>query len=185
VTDAEANAQRRSGFAHVPSLMSAMRLPIAIVFFAVDNVLWRGILLFLGAVTDLLDGWLARKFAVESKTGAILDPLFDKLFVTIALAAFLPGPYLSWAGFLVLISRDLYVDFGYLLSRLLKVDVEVKARPTGKLVTVLQIVTLFVLLLAPERVGLFLVAVGAASVIAIIDYTAAGVAGLRGRAEAA
>ena len=185
MTDAQANAQRRSRFAQVPSFMSALRLPIAIVFFAVDNVLWRGILLFLGALTDLLDGWLARKLGVESRTGAILDPLFDKLFVTIALAAFLPGPYLTWAGFLILVLRDLYVGFGYLLSRVLKVDLEAKARPTGKLVTVLQIVTLFVLLLAPERVGLFLVAVGAASVIAIIDYTAAGVAGLRGRAKAA
>ncbi len=184
MTDAQGNAQRRSAYAQLPSLMSGLRLPIAIVFFAVDNVLWRGILLFLGALTDLLDGWLARKLRVESKTGALLDPMFDKLFVTIALAAFLPGPYLGWVGFLVLVSRDLYVGLGYLLSRLLKVELEVKARATGKLVTVLQIVTLFVLLLAPERVGLFLVAVGAASVIAIIDYTAAGVAGLRARAKA-
>jgi len=185
VTDVQANAQRSNKLAHVPSFLSALRLPIAIVFFAVDNVLWRGVLLFLGALTDLLDGWLARYLRVESRTGALLDPLFDKLFVTVALAAFLPGPYLGWRGFLVLVSRDLYVGFAYLLAKLLRVDLEIRARPSGKLVTVLQIVTLFVLLLAPGQVDVFLVAVGVASAIAIVDYTAAGVAGLRRRAKAA
>ncbi len=165
----------------IPSLISALRLPIAAAFFAVDSLLWRGVLLFLGALSDLLDGWVARRFRLESRTGALLDPLFDKLFVTVALAAFLPGPYLGWQEFLILISRDLYVGSGYLVARLLKVDVEVRARPSGKLVTVLQMVTLFVLLLAPERVGLFVVATGVASAIAVVDYTVAGAAAIRGR----
>ena len=168
-----------------PSLISALRLPIAVVFFVVDGLLWRGVLLFLGALTDLLDGWVARRFRLESQTGALLDPLFDKLFVTIALAAFLQGPYLGGEEFLILISRDLYVGLGYLVAKHLNVEFEVESRPSGKLVTVLQMVTLFVLLLAPERVGVFVVAVAAASVIAIVDYTGAGVARVRGRQKAA
>ncbi len=180
----ETAAQRRSVLSYVPNLLSALRLPIAAAFFVTDGLIWRGVLLFLGALTDALDGWLARKLRVESAVGAIMDPLFDKLFVTVALAAFLPGPYLGWQQFLVLISRDLYVGTAYLAAKMLRIDIPTQSRPSGKLVTFLQVVTLFMLLLAPERFGVFLVAVGVAAAIAILDYTWAGVASLRGRSTA-
>ncbi len=185
VKGAEAAAGQRSTLVNVPNIISALRLPIAAAFFAVDGLLWRGVLLFLGALSDALDGWLARHLALESKTGALIDPLFDKLFVVVALAAFLRGPYLGWLGFLILISRDLYVGTAYLVAKLLSVRIPAQPRPGGKLVTFLQIVTLFVLLLAPERVSVFMVAVAVASAIAIVDYTLVGVAGVRGRSRAA
>jgi phosphatidylglycerophosphate synthase len=184
VNGAEATTTRRSGLVSVPNLISALRLPIAAAFFATDGLLTRGILLFLGALTDALDGWLARQLGVESKSGAIIDPLFDKLFVLVALAAFLPGVHLGWQEFLILISRDVYVGVAYLLAKALKISIPARPRPGGKLVTFLQVVTLFVLLLAPERADVFIVAVGVASAIAIVDYTVVGVAGLRGRAKA-
>lgn len=176
---------RHPALAMVPNLVSALRLPIAAAFLAIDGLLWRGILLFLGALTDALDGWLARKLRVESAAGALIDPLFDKLFVLIALAAFLSGPYLGWREFAILISRDLYVGLGFLVAKLLDLDVAARARPSGKLVTFLQVVTLFVLLFAPDRAGLFVVVVAVASIIAIVDYTIAGVADLRRRPEQA
>ncbi len=169
----------RSALAKLPNLISALRLPIAAAFVAVDGLLWRGALLFLGALTDALDGWLARRLGVESKAGAIMDPLFDKLFVLITLAAFLPGPYLGWQEYLILVSRDLYVGTGWLVAKAMGINVPAQSRPAGKLVTALQVVALFVLLLAPERIAVFIVAVGAASAIAIVDYTFAGLAALR------
>jgi phosphatidylglycerophosphate synthase len=72
-----------------------------------------------------------------------------------------------------------------LVAKLLKIGIPTQPRPGGKLVTFLQIVTLFVLLLAPDRVGVFMVAVAVASAIAIVDYTLVGVAGVRGRSRAA
>jgi cardiolipin synthase len=185
VKGAEATAGQRTGLVSVPNFVSALRLPIAAAFFAVDGLLWRGVLLFFGALTDALDGWLARRLGMESRTGALIDPLFDKLFVTVALAAFLRGPYLGWLGFVILVSRDLYVGTAYLVAKLLKIGIPTQPRPGGKLVTFLQIVTLFVLLLAPDRVGVFMVAVAVASAIAIVDYTLVGVAGVRGRSRAA
>lgn len=184
VSDERANDSHKVRLTIVPSLLSASRLPIAVAFFAVESVLWRGALLFFGALTDWLDGWIARRFGLESRTGALLDPLFDKLFVTVTLAAFLPGPYLGWREFLVLVSRDLYVGGMFLIAKMLSVEVEIQARPSGKLVTVLQIIALFVLLLAPQQAALFMVAVGVASAIAIADYTMVGVTDLRGRAKA-
>ena len=180
----QSSARRGKMLAALPSLISALRLPIAAGFFAVDALVWRGILLFLGALTDALDGWLARRLKLESETGALLDPLFDKLFVTVALAAFLPGPYLGWREFLILVSRDLYVAFAFLLAKVRRLDVPAQPRTMGKLVTFLQIVTLFVLLLVPERVDVFLVVVGVASAIAIVDYSVAWWSAVRGSAGA-
>jgi phosphatidylglycerophosphate synthase len=159
-------------------------LPIAAAFLVVDTVVWRGGLLFLGALSDALDGWTARRFGLESKLGAVLDPLFDKLFVLIALAAFLAGPYLGWQQFAILISRDLYVALAFLTAKVLSVQIPARSRAGGKLCTFLQVVTLFVLLFAPERVGLFVVVVAVASIFAIADYTHAGIVGLRARSHA-
>jgi len=179
MSGAEAAIPRRSALRWVPNLLSASRLPIAGAFFVVDELVWRGVLLFLGAATDALDGWIARQFRVQSRVGTIMDPLFDKLFVLVVLAAFLAGPHLGWAEFLLLIIRDLYVGFGYVTAKVLKLYVQEVPRPTGKLVTFLQVVTLFVLLLAPQSVRAFVVAVAVASAIAIIDYTVVGILALR------
>lgn len=177
-------AARRPSLVNVPNLLSALRLPIAAAFFAVDGLFWRGALLSLGALTDALDGWLARQFGQESETGAMLDPLFDKLFVLVALAAFVPGRYLGWPEFAILVSRDLYVAVVFLLGKLLGLPIPARPRTGGKVVTFLQMVTLFVLLLFPDLTGFFVVAVGVTSAAAIADYTAVGLATVRRRSRA-
>ncbi len=103
----------------------------------------------------------------------------------IALGAFLRQPYLSWPEFAVLISRDLYVGLGFIVARSIGIGVSVRSRYSGKLVTFLQLVTLFVLLFAPGQVDLFVVVVGVASVIAVLDYTSVGIASLRERRQGA
>ncbi len=179
VNGGQANAGRRASIINVPNCISALRLPLAAAFFAIDALTWRGVLLFIGAFSDALDGWLARRMGLETKTGTYIDPLFDKVFVTVALAAFLTGPYLGWREFLVLVSRDIHVGIGFFTAGLMKVKIVVHPRAAGKLVTFLQLVTLFVLLLAPEQAIVLIVAVGLASAIAIVDYTSAGILGLR------
>jgi CDP-diacylglycerol--glycerol-3-phosphate 3-phosphatidyltransferase/cardiolipin synthase len=177
-------ARGRSAF-NVPNLLSVLRLPIAGAFFVVDSVAWRGVLLTLAALSDALDGWLARQLGQQSEAGAVVDPAFDKLFVTVVLTAFLVGPDLDWPEFLVMLSRDLYVSVGFLAAFLLGLRVPAVARLSGKAVTALQVGALFVLLFWPSLVGPFVAVVGVASAIAIIDYTAVGVAALRGGAEPA
>ncbi len=181
---AQTNARRRGAIINLPNCISALRLPIAAAFFAIDALTWRGVLLFVGAFSDALDGWLARRMKLETKTGALIDPLFDKLFVTVALAAFLTGPYLGWREFAVLVARDIYMGIGFFCALVLRVRIIIHPRASGKLVTFLQLVTLFVLLLMPEQAILFIVAVGVASIIAIIDYTSAGILSLRDQSAA-
>lgn len=179
MSGAEAALPRRSALRYVPNFLSASRLPIAAAFFVVEEVRWRGALLLIGALTDALDGLIARHLRVQSRAGIIIDPLFDKLFVLVVLAAFLTGPRLGWAQFLLLIARDLYIALAYVVVKLLGFRVVWSPRLAGKLVTFLQVVSLFVLLVMPQALGALVVVVAVASAVAIVDYTRAGVVALR------
>ena len=60
--------------------LTFFRLPLAL-FFVVDNTIFRFAILFLAMFTDILDGYLARKYHLSSRFGAFIDPLMDKIFV--------------------------------------------------------------------------------------------------------
>jgi len=87
---------------NIPNLLTMLRLVLAGVFFVLlafyrfDEgrhwLLIPAIVLFIAAaVTDLLDGMLARRWHVESKFGRIMDPFCDKVLILGALC-FLAGP---------------------------------------------------------------------------------------------
>jgi CDP-diacylglycerol--glycerol-3-phosphate 3-phosphatidyltransferase len=64
----------------------------------------------LAAITDFFDGWIARRFAVESLFGKLLDPLADKLLVVSAMIILVEKHRMaSWIA-VVLIVRDLGIN---------------------------------------------------------------------------
>lgn len=69
-----------------------------------------GFFLFItGALSDLADGWLARKYKVESVLGKLMDPLADKVLVTVGLVMLIPmGLVPAWVCFLIL-AREMIV----------------------------------------------------------------------------
>ena len=87
---------------HIPNLLTMLRLVLAAVFFGMlawyrfdDERYWillPAIGVFIAAaLTDALDGALARRWQVESKFGRIMDPFCDKVLILGALC-FLAGP---------------------------------------------------------------------------------------------
>ncbi len=87
---------------HIPNLLTMLRLVLAAVFFVMlawyrfdDERFWvllPAIGVFIAAaLTDVLDGALARRWQVESKFGRIMDPFCDKVLILGALC-FLAGP---------------------------------------------------------------------------------------------
>src|SRR5206468_9180611 len=80
------------------------------------------------ALTDLLDGWIARRRRSQSRLGAFLDPTADKLLLT---ASFVTLTYLKVLPFwiaVVVISRDVILVVGTLLVYML--GARVYPRPT-------------------------------------------------------
>lgn len=116
---------------------------------AADEALrWWAIGIFtLAAVSDGIDGFVARYFNQKSKLGAILDPIADKFLL---LTALLTLSLVEWGEnwslplwFVILvIARDLLILGGINVLCYLKVDVPIKPHWSGKICTVTQMFAL-------------------------------------------
>jgi CDP-diacylglycerol--glycerol-3-phosphate 3-phosphatidyltransferase/cardiolipin synthase len=157
----------------LPNIISSSRVLLAAGFIAVPNPDTRLGLVGLAAVTDFLDGWLARRARWTTRWGALIDPIADRVFVLVGVSTFLFTGALSTTGYFVMLSRDIMTAIGFVVARAVSWlrPVEFKARFAGKLVTVLQLATFVCLLRFPAWVNLCLWAVGITSAYAIVDYT--------------
>lgn len=162
----------RSPLLTVPNLLSASRFPLAAAFLATEATPVRVALIGVASLTDVLDGWLARR-QQTTRLGALLDPIADKTFVLVAISAFLIAGELSTLDYFVILLRDFATAIGFLVAYLLKgLDPKnFKARLAGKVVTVLQLATVLALVLHSAYLKPLVWLVGAASVWAIVDYT--------------
>ena len=94
---------------HWPNVISVLRIAGSISLLFCDVKGWPFWTLYvLCGLSDILDGWLARKLHVESKTGAVLDSVADILFVVCCAARLLqvveiPVWLWIWAGVIVFI----------------------------------------------------------------------------------
>ena len=101
---------------HLPNALTVVRL-IAIPVFAAlvlasdHGLSWAAAIIFAGAaITDQIDGYLARRWNVESEFGKIADPLADRLLIDIAVVLLWHAGRLPWAAFLIP-ARDLLLIF--------------------------------------------------------------------------
>jgi cardiolipin synthase (CMP-forming) len=163
---------RRLPVLTLPNLLSASRFPLAAAFLASEQTPVRVALVGAASLTDVLDGWLARR-QQTTRLGALLDPIADKTFVLVAISAFLVAGEISTLDYFVILLRDFATAIGFLVAFLLSgLDPKnFKARMSGKVVTVLQLATVLALVLHLSILKPLIWLVGAASVWAVIDYT--------------
>lgn len=166
---------RRSTLGTIPNLISCSRLVLAAGFVVSGTTEARVGLIGIAAATDFLDGWVARRVHATSRWGAMLDPLADRVFVLTVVATMLFAGLLGTAEYFILIMRDLATAVGFVVARIVPWlrPVEFQARVSGKVVTVLQLVTLASLLVLRPLAPWLLGAVAVASVLSIADYTLA------------
>ncbi len=106
---------------------------------------WAAIVFTLAAITDLLDGYLARRMGIVSVLGKFLDPLADKLIVMASLVWMVPmGRIPAWAVVLLL-ARELSVTG--LRSIAASEGVVIAAGQEGKTKTALQMIGIIALVL--------------------------------------
>jgi phosphatidylglycerophosphate synthase len=162
-----------------PNAISLLRIPLAAAFITVDSTPARVGIAAAAGLSDLIDGKLARRQGTVSKTGELLDPITDRLFIIGALGTFMSAGELSGSELLLLMSRDLYTALAYGTAAALRLPIGFQSRYSGKVVTALQVATVMALLLRPDRARVLMTITGAAGLYAIIDYTRAGIHDLR------
>jgi CDP-diacylglycerol--glycerol-3-phosphate 3-phosphatidyltransferase len=155
--------------------LSLSRLLFAAGFVVADGSLVRAGLIGIAGLTDLLDGFLARRWNVVTRSGALIDPLGDHVFMLAATITLVASGALSIPAALVLLARDIATAGGFLIALAIPRlrHEEFKARWPGKLVTAFQFATLLAVLLRPSWTMPLLVLVAVASASSIIDYAVA------------
>ena len=142
----------------LPNLLTLLRVPLAaLIWLAPQSLAWLAALMVVAAVSDLLDGWFARRAGTsEDGMGAWLDPLCDKAFILSVLAAVwvtrAPPLWMALVASLREVVLLPLVIARFTSPRLRTADIPWRAMILGKATTVMQFV-LFAAVLGDWRAG--------------------------------
>jgi CDP-diacylglycerol--glycerol-3-phosphate 3-phosphatidyltransferase len=107
--------------ARIPNALTLARFAAIPVFIALEATAdggksWPAAIVFAAAaITDQLDGWLARRWHVESRFGTVADPLADRLMIDAAVVLLWLHDRLPWPALVLILARDLILLAGYKL----------------------------------------------------------------------
>jgi CDP-diacylglycerol--glycerol-3-phosphate 3-phosphatidyltransferase len=103
----------------LPNALTIARLILIPIFVALmisagGEPSWpAGIVFGVAGITDQIDGFLARRWHVESDFGRVWDPLADRLMIDAAVILLFIYDHMPWAGLVVILGRDLLLLAGY------------------------------------------------------------------------
>jgi len=135
---------------NIPNIITVIRIlliPLFIIYLQRGVFLEALIVFSVMALSDGIDGLLARSFNQRTMLGAYLDPIADKFlltsaFVCLAIYNLIP----NWVA-VIIISRDIMIVIGIAVLVVIDVKLEIKPNFDSKCTTVLQLLTVFVVLL--------------------------------------
>ncbi|MEC9005765.1 MAG: CDP-alcohol phosphatidyltransferase family protein [Nitrospirota bacterium] len=134
---------------NIPNTLTILRIlliPVIVGFLVYDYFDFALVTLLIAALTDMLDGSIARMANQKTEFGAYLDPLADKLllmttFITFSLLDMVP----VWSV-IVVVSRDAILLTGTLLARVTNTKINASPSVLGKATTVFQLVYIILVL---------------------------------------
>lgn len=126
----------------IPNLITVARLlmvPLIVVMIGAGHWAAAFAIFLLAGVSDAVDGFIARRWGMQSELGAYLDPLADKaLLVSIYIALAIHGVLPGWIA-IVVVFRDIMIVTALLLSVLMDKPMQVRPLLVSKLNTGAQI----------------------------------------------
>jgi len=100
---------------NLPNALTLLRIalsPIFMALFVVDNLwarFWAMVIFIIAALTDLYDGYYARKYGISTSFGKFMDPLADKILVSVAFISFATLGYVKMWMVMLIIIRDFLI----------------------------------------------------------------------------
>ena len=127
----------------VPNILTGFRfalVPVLVVLLSIEQntwvEFWSWFVFFVAAVTDFVDGWVARRYKIETVLGKLMDPLADKVLVSTGLIMLIPlGKVAAWVCLLIICREIIVTGFRGLAATTGKV---VAAGQIGKYKSTLQ-----------------------------------------------
>ena len=152
---------------HLPNALTISRIvltPVMLVFLMANTLFGVSValvLFLLGAISDYLDGKIARSFATGSRLGQFLDPFADKVLVlgTFVALAILRPEVVPWWSVIVIAARDLAVTalrtWAESRGRSIKTRNIARAKTVVQIVFIAYILAVMILTKMPGRTGAF------------------------------
>ncbi len=150
-------------------VLSFLRIPLAAAFVAISDSGGRLAIVAAAALTDLLDGPVAR-WRGSSAYGAVLDPIADKVFMAAAVGVVAFSGRLEPYEIVGVLLRDIVATVAFAATFFSDQPRAIPARWSGKAVTVAQILTLVAFLIGSPYLRPIAWATTAIAVFAIWDY---------------
>ena len=129
------------------TILRIILIPVFIITLLEGMYPWPILIFSFSVLTDALDGFIARYRKQITPLGSFLDPMADKFLM---FSSYLLCSYLkiipSWI-FVVILSRDLLIVLGWAILYFITNSKEIKPRLSGKLTAIIQMFTMWVILL--------------------------------------
>lgn|SRR5512144_2386401 len=136
------------GLANWLTTLRILLIPVFVTLLVYKHAALAFLVFCLASLTDLLDGYIARSRGAQTRLGAFLDPMADKLLLT---SAFVTLTWLKVIPFwiaVVVVSRDLVLTVGVAVIHVAGGTVHPSPSWLGKLSTVFQMATVIAAMLA-------------------------------------
>jgi CDP-diacylglycerol--glycerol-3-phosphate 3-phosphatidyltransferase/cardiolipin synthase len=165
----------RDSLATLPNALSLSRLFLAALFPVARDHDLRLLILAAAGLTDFFDGWLARRRHQFSRVGALIDPFADRIFVLVAICTLLLEGQVTTLQYFIFLLRDIATAGAFVIAKSVASlrHATFKARFSGKLATVLQLVALPAIVISNRSAAWAVAIVGVVSLVSIVDYTIA------------
>ena len=136
---------------HIPNILTIIRfllIPIILIYIFTGNYILALVVFTISALTDIADGFIARKFNLVSNFGKLMDPLADKLTQIATLTSLVIKDIIPIWILIIVISKEFIMICG--ASFLYGKDVVVYSKWYGKLSTVLLYIAIVFSLLTKQ-----------------------------------
>lgn len=157
---------------NIPNILTLFRLfliPVFVIVFFSTLPLKYSILIFLIAgFTDILDGYIARRYNLITKWGIVLDPLADKLMLLTVLACLVIKHYIPVLVLIIIACKEIFMIMSGIL--LYTNGTVIPSNVYGKLASLLFYISIFILMFN-EQLGIYMLYISVvSSIIALVNY---------------
>ncbi|MFS1511236.1 CDP-alcohol phosphatidyltransferase family protein [Chengkuizengella sp. SCS-71B] len=134
---------------NLPNLITLFRftlIPVYLIFFINDKMMIAFLVVVAAILSDILDGYIARKREMVTEVGIMLDPLADKLMMVTVFVSLLYEQLIPWQAAIAIFLRDIGMVIGGFFYHF-QGKKTVPANVMGKLTTILYYSAIFFIIL--------------------------------------
>lgn len=128
---------------HVPNILTTIRIFLVFIYL---SVFYSGheyalpialTIFFIAGVTDVVDGYIARKYQVISRFGQVMDPLADKMMQVTVLITLSLEHYIEYWIVYIILAKELFMILSGLVLYFSKTKIVIPSNKFGKMTTVM------------------------------------------------